>query len=105
MPLKKGVCMSRSLNRNMTRDLTEGSPMKLMIRFALPLLLGMLFQQFYSFVDTAIVGRYLGASRLAAVGATTEVMPLSKVSLVLSGKVLKPCNSSDFKSIGFPLVY
>lgn len=73
MPLKKGVCMSRSLNRNMTRDLTEGSPMKLMIRFALPLLFGVLFQQFYSFVDTAIVGRYLGAARLAAVGATGSV--------------------------------
>ena len=61
------------MNRNLTHDLTEGSPMKLMIRFALPLLLGMLFQQFYSFVDTAIVGRYLGASRLAAVGATGSV--------------------------------
>lgn len=73
MPLKKGVHMSRSMNRKMTRDLTEGSPMKLMIRFALPLLFGVLFQQFYSFVDTAIVGRYLGAARLAAVGATGSV--------------------------------
>ena len=47
--------------------------MKLVISFAAPLLLGVLFQQFYSFVDTAIVGRYLGAEKLAAVGATGSV--------------------------------
>ena len=59
--------------RTMTRDLTEGKPMKLILSFAAPLLFGMLFQQFYSFVDTAIVGRYLGAEKLAAVGATGSV--------------------------------
>ncbi len=47
--------------------------MKLVISFAAPLLLGVLFQQFYSFVDTAVVGRYLGAEKLAAVGATGSV--------------------------------
>lgn len=61
------------MSRNMTRDLTEGNPMKLVLRFAVPLLFGVLFQQFYSFVDTAIVGRYLGAAKLAAVGATGSV--------------------------------
>ena len=59
--------------RSATRDLTVGSPMKLVVSFALPLLFGVLFQQFYSFVDTAIVGRYLGANKLAAVGATGSV--------------------------------
>ena len=59
--------------RTMTRDLTAGSPMKLVLSFAAPLLVGMLFQQFYSFVDTAVVGRYLGAEKLAAVGATGSV--------------------------------
>ena len=59
--------------RSMTRDLTVGSPMKLLISFAAPLLVGVLFQQFYSFVDTAVVGRYLGAEKLAAVGATGSV--------------------------------
>ena len=44
--------------------------MKLVLGFAAPLLFGVLFQQFYSFVDTAIVGQFLGASKLAAVGAT-----------------------------------
>ncbi len=59
--------------RSMTRDLTEGRPLKLIVSFALPLLFGVLFQQLYSFVDTAIVGRFLGAERLAAVGATGSV--------------------------------
>ena len=57
----------------MTRDLTEGKPLKLILSFAAPLLFGVLFQQFYSFVDTAIVGRYLGAEKLAAVGSTGSV--------------------------------
>ena len=57
----------------MTRDLTRGNPMRLVISFAAPLLFGVLFQQLYSFVDTAIVGQYLGAVKLAAVGATGSV--------------------------------
>ena len=57
----------------MTKNLTEGKPMKLVLGFAAPLLFGVLFQQLYSFVDTAIVGRYLGAAKLAAVGATGSV--------------------------------
>ena len=59
--------------RTLTRDLTEGRPMKLIVAFAAPLLFGVLFQQLYSFVDTAIVGRFLGADKLAAVGATGAV--------------------------------
>jgi Na+-driven multidrug efflux pump len=54
------------MSRTLTRDLTEGRPLKLIVSFALPLLFGVLFQQLYSFVDTAIVGRFLGAERLAA---------------------------------------
>ena len=53
--------------------MTQGSPMKLMLRFALPLLLGNLFQQLYNMVDAMIVGRILGAGALAGVGATTSV--------------------------------
>ncbi len=61
------------MRRNLARDLTTGKPLKLIVSFALPLLFGFLFQQFYSFVDTAVVGRYLGAEKLAAVGATGSV--------------------------------
>jgi len=47
-----------------------GSPMKLILGFTIPLLFGALFQQFYSVVDTVIVGRFLGVNALAGVGAT-----------------------------------
>lgn len=59
--------------RSTTRDLTQGSPMKLVINFTLPLLFGFLFQQLYNFVDTAIVGKYLGSEALAAVGSTGSI--------------------------------
>ncbi len=54
----------------MTKDLTTGKPSKLIFAFALPTLLGILFQQFYSLVDTMIVGKLLDTSALAAVGST-----------------------------------
>lgn len=57
----------------MTKDMTQGSPMKLILGFSVPLLFGFLFQQFYSLVDTVIVGRILGTDSLAAVGATGSV--------------------------------
>ena len=57
----------------MTKDMTTGSPMKLILGFSIPLLFGFLFQQFYSLVDTVIVGRFLGTGNLAAVGATGSV--------------------------------
>ena len=56
-----------------TKDLTRGKPMKLILGFALPLLFGVLFQQMYNFVDTAIVGKYLGTAKLGAVGSTGAV--------------------------------
>ena len=54
----------------MTKDLTIGSPLKLIITFTFPAFLGMLFQQFYNVVDTIIVGKLLGIGPLAGVGAT-----------------------------------
>lgn len=52
------------------RDMTQGSPLKLLLLFSLPVLLGNVFQQLYNMVDTVIVGRYLGYQALAAVGTT-----------------------------------
>ncbi len=57
----------------MTKDMTKGSPARLILGFALPLLAGMLFQQLYNFVDTMIVGRFLGVHALAGVGATGSI--------------------------------
>ena len=53
--------------------MTEGSPLKLIIAFSIPLLLGNLFQQFYNIVDTAIVGQTLGSVALAGVGSSSSV--------------------------------
>ncbi len=57
----------------MTKDMTSGSPMKLILGFSIPLLFGFLFQQFYNIVDTIIVGRFLGVDDLAAVGSTGSI--------------------------------
>ncbi len=51
--------------------MTKGSPYKLMIAFSIPLIFGNIFQQFYSMVDTIVVGRFVGVQALAAVGATS----------------------------------
>lgn len=57
----------------MTKDMTTGSPTRLILGFALPMLAGMLFQQLYNFADTMIVGRFLGVEALAGVGATGSI--------------------------------
>lgn len=44
----------------MTKEMTEGSPLRLIFNFSLPLILGSLLQQTYSLIDAAIVGKYLG---------------------------------------------
>ncbi len=59
--------------KNTTKDLTVGNPMKLILGFSLPLLMGFLFQQFYSVVDTMIVGQILGKEALAGVGSTGAI--------------------------------
>lgn len=59
--------------KNVTKDMTVGSPMKHIWGFAVPLLFGFLFQQFYSVVDTMIVGQVLGVDALAAVGSTGSI--------------------------------
>lgn len=55
------------------KDLTTGKPLKLIIAFAVPMLLGFLFQQFYNMVDTIVVGQCLGVSALASVGSTGSI--------------------------------
>lgn len=58
------------MSRKSVKDMTVGNPFKLVADFAFPLLLGFLFQQVYSLVDTIIVGKLLGVGALAAVGST-----------------------------------
>ncbi|SET37338.1 putative efflux protein, MATE family [Pseudobutyrivibrio sp. C4] len=56
-----------------TKKMTEGSPMKLILGFSIPMLAGLLFQQMYNLVDTIIVGQTLGDNALAAVGSTGSI--------------------------------
>ncbi len=56
-----------------TIDLTTGKPIQKILLFSLPLVLGMFFQQLYTFVDTAMVGRFISQDALAAVGATSSM--------------------------------
>ena len=58
------------------KELTSGKPIKLIIGFALPVLLGLAFQQAYTLTDTIIIGRQLGKNSLAAVGSTASVVSL-----------------------------
>ena len=58
----------------MTNELTQGPVMKTMLRFAIPMIIGDLLQQCYNIADTLIVGKFLGAGALAAVGSSFSLM-------------------------------
>ncbi|MCI8873584.1 MAG: MATE family efflux transporter [Lachnospiraceae bacterium] len=72
--------------KSVTKDMTNGSPMKLILQFCIPLFFGMLFQQFYSMMDTVIVGKFLGVNALAAVGAT------GSINFMIIGFCMGVCN-------------
>ena len=72
--------------KNETKDMTTGNPFKIILGFSIPLLFGMLFQQFYSMADTIIVGKYLGVDSLAAVGST------SPINFMIIGFCMGICN-------------
>ncbi|MEG0367394.1 MAG: MATE family efflux transporter, partial [Coprobacillus sp.] len=78
-----------------TIDMTAGKPTKTIVIFAIPLMIGNLFQQLYNMVDTMVVGRCIGTNALASVGATSPVVQLligliigltSGLSLVIAQK-------------------
>lgn len=70
----------------MVKDMTNGSPSKHILGFAIPMLFGMLFQQFYNLVDTIIVGKTLGVEALAGVGAT------GSINFMIIGFCMGVCN-------------
>lgn len=69
------------------KDMTTGNPMKLILFFSIPLLIGNIFQQLYSMVDTIIVGRCIDTNALAAVGSTGPMsfLVIGSVSGLTSG--------------------
>ena len=61
----------------MQLDMTKGKPLPVILQFTIPLVIGNIFQQLYNMADTIIVGRYVGAGALAAVGSTGTIMFLA----------------------------
>jgi len=65
--------MSKRADKLIERDMIKGDPAKALIYFAVPLVLGNLFQQLYNMIDSIIVGNFVGAEALAAVGASASI--------------------------------
>lgn len=88
----------------MVYNMTKGSPLRLILSFALPMLIGNIFQQVYNFVDAAVVGRFVGAHSLAAVGATGTLMSLT-ICLMMgltngAGIIISQClGSRNYKEL------
>lgn len=74
------------MENRMVKDMTSGSPAKLILGFLVPMVFGLLFQQLYNMVDTIIVGKYLGVNALAAVGST------GAVNFMIIGFCIGVCN-------------
>lgn len=72
--------------KSVTRDMTVGSPIRLILQFCIPLFFGMLFQQFYNMMDMLIVGQFLGVKALASVGAT------GSINFMIIGFCMGVCN-------------
>lgn len=66
--------MVKAQSSKSTNDMTVGSPLRAIIKFAIPLILGYILQQMYLIIDAAIVGRWIGVGALAAVGASSSIM-------------------------------
>lgn len=73
--------------KELTKDMTKGQPAKLLLLFALPLMLGSLFQQLYTMVDTIIVGQGVGIKALrASIGNSIILTAISAVIFTVAGQ-------------------
>jgi len=77
------------------RDMTQGSPVKLIAAFALPMLVGNIFQQLYSMVDSIIVGKFVSRDAFAAVGATGSVLYMM-IAVIIGFTVGMAVTTSQF---------
>ncbi|MGL5438861.1 MAG: MATE family efflux transporter [Filifactoraceae bacterium] len=66
--------MAKKIEKETMKDMTQGDPFKVILNFIIPMLLGNVFQQLYNVVDSIIIGRYVGANALAAVGASFPII-------------------------------
>lgn len=62
------------MDKSLIKDMTVGSPTKLIVQFSVPMLIGNLFQQLYNMVDSIVVGKFVGKDALAAVGSTGSLV-------------------------------
>ncbi len=88
----------------MIKDMTNGNPMKIIIKFCLPLMMGNLFQQFYNMADTVIVGRFVGKDALSAVGSVGPLNFLVIGSIIglctgLAIPIAQSFGAQDFKRL------
>ena len=95
--------MSRSSQRSTIKDMTNGSPAKLILGFAVPMLMGLLFQQFYSMVDTIIVGKFLGVDALASSSASAPGFPF-RLHSGSAHRITRICAVSSLMPDGSPPV-
>ncbi len=91
------------------KDMTKGSPYKLLISFALPMFVGNIFQQIYNLVDTIVVGKFVGKEALAAVGSSFAIMLLINsiiIGLSMGASVLfsQLYGSQDYKKLKVSMV-
>lgn len=77
------------------KDMTEGTPWKLILGFALPLMFGNVFQQIYTFVDTLVVGQVLGMNALAAIGVTEWAVLFTAAGQMIVHPVLEMLHTPE----------
>lgn len=77
------------------RDMTQGNPTRLLASFALPMLVGSIFQQLYSMVDSIVVGKFVSRDAFAAVGATSSVLYMM-IAVIIGFTVGMAVTTSQF---------
>ena len=95
-----------------TTDMTAGSPGKLILSLAVPLMLGSIFQNLYTVVDTMVVGKFVGLDALAAVGSTGNItwgvlavfMGICQAGLTMMAQRFGGKDQAGFRSALFTLV-
>ena len=87
--MKKGIVM------------TEGRPLKLLLAFTVPMILGNVFQQFYSMVDAVVVGRFVSKEALASIGATSAILYLM-ISFIIGFTVGTSIVTAQFAGCNTP---
>ena len=83
----------------MTKDMTTGSSLKIILLFSIPVLLGNLFQQFYNIIDSVVVGRFVGEEALASVGASFSITNVF-IAIAVGGGIGSAVVVSQFLGAG-----